>query len=75
MLNLTTAESFGRGLVSAQTLPLEATAKQESFYHAAVTQPLVCDLIVVEVSSPTAKKVPVQSYNSFLDQRSRKVIV
>ncbi len=28
-----------------------------------------------EVSSPTAKKFPVQSKNSFLDQRSRKVIV
>ncbi len=40
------------------------------FYHTAVTEPLVCDLIVVEVSSPTAKKVPVQSYHSFLDQRS-----
>ncbi len=26
------------------------------FYHAAVTEPLVRDLIVVEVSSPTAKK-------------------
>ncbi len=36
---------------------------------------LVHDLIVAEVSSPTAKKVPVKSYNSFLDQRSRKVIV
>ncbi len=46
------------------------------FYHAAVTEPLVHDLIVVvEVSSPTAKKVPVQSHNSFLDQRSQKVIV
>ncbi len=40
------------------------------FYHAAVTKPLVHDLIVVEVSSPTAKMVPVQSYNSFLNQRS-----
>ncbi len=40
------------------------------FYHAAVTEPLARDLIVVEVSSPTAKKVPVQSHNSFLDQRS-----
>ncbi len=45
------------------------------FYQAAFTEPLVCDLIVVEVSSPTAKKVPVKSYNSFLDQRSRKVVV
>ncbi len=46
-----------------------------TFYHAAVTEPLVCDLIVVEVNSPSAKLVPVQSYNSFLDQRSRKVVV
>ncbi len=40
------------------------------FYHAAIMRPLVHDLIVVEVSSHTAKLVPVQSYNSFLDQRS-----
>ncbi len=46
-----------------------------SFYHAAITEPPVRDLIVVEVSSPTAKKVHVQPHNSFLDQRSRKVIV
>ncbi len=30
---------------------------QTDFYHAAVTKPLVRDLVVVEVSSPTAKKV------------------
>ncbi len=46
-----------------------------SFYHAAIMRPLVHDLIVVEVSSHTAKMVPVQSYNSFLDQRSRKIVV
>ncbi len=45
------------------------------FYHAAIMRPLVHDLIVVEVSSHTAKLVPVQSYNSFLHQRSRKVTV
>ncbi len=44
-------------------------------YHAAVTKLLVRDLIVAEVSSPTEEKVPVQSYNSFLDQRSRKIVV
>ncbi len=31
-----------------------------------------CDLIVAEVSSHTAKMVPVQSHNFFLDQSSRK---
>ncbi len=40
-----------------------------------IMRPLIHDLIVVEVSSHTAKLVPVKSYNSFLDQRSRKVIV
>ncbi len=45
------------------------------FYHAAIMRPLVHDLIVVEVSSHTAKIIPVQSYNSFLDQRSRKIVV
>ena len=52
--------------------------------HAAVTKQQksqsdkVRDLIVAEVSSTISKMVSVQSdasYNSFLDQRSRKVIV
>ena len=55
-------------------LTSKASKATSMFYHAAVTEPLVRDFIVVEVSSPTAKKVPVQSYNSFLDQRSRKVV-
>ncbi len=33
---------------------------EHRFYHAAVTTPLVFDLIVVEVSSPTTKMVPVK---------------
>ncbi len=45
------------------------------FYHAAVTEPLVCDLIVVEVSSPTAKKVPVKSYNSFLEGLEKSCMI
>ena len=49
--------------------------RETTFYHAAIMRPLVHDLIVVEVSSHTAKLVPVQSYNSFLDQRSQKVVV
>ncbi len=48
------------------------TVHEVHFCRAAVTKPLVRDLIVVEVSSPTAKKVLGQSCNSFLDQRSRK---
>ncbi len=38
-------------------------------------KPLVLALVVVEMSLPTANKVPVQSYNSFLNQRSREVVV
>ncbi len=39
--------------------------RKNQFYHATVTKPLVCDLIVVEVSSHTARMVPVKSYNDF----------
>ncbi len=48
---------------------------QKSFHHAAVTKPLVHDLTVMEVSSPTARMVLVHSYNSLLDQKSREVVV
>ncbi len=66
-------ESWGRGvIILGQNAP---HCRDSRFHHAAVPKPLVRDLIVVEVTSPTAKKVPVQSYNSFLDQRSGKVIV
>ncbi len=44
------------------------------FYHCAITKPVVCACIVVEMGSHL-ERVPVQSHNSFLDQRSRKVIV
>ncbi len=39
------------------------------------SQNLVCARIVVEIGSKLTKSAPVQSHNSFLDQRSRKVIV
>ncbi len=55
--------------MSVRTL-CQSRMMEAVFYHAGITEPLVHDLIVVEVSSPTAKKVPVQSYNSFLNQRS-----
>ncbi len=44
------------------------------FHHVTITKPFVRDLVVVEVSSHTARMVPVHSYNSFLDQRSQKVV-
>ncbi len=49
--------------------------KKKKSFTTLRSQSLVHDLIVVEVSSPTVKMVPVQSHNSFLDQRFRKVIV
>ncbi len=52
------------------------TMHQDSaFYNSAITKPVVCARIVVEMGSHLTKRVPVQSHNSFLDQRSRKVIV
>ncbi len=43
-----------------------------SFYHATVTKPLVRDLSVLEVSSHTAKMVPVQSQLFFSTKRFEK---
>ncbi len=81
----TSTELFPSSATLFEWFSLETTAndrnswctevQKDRFYHAAVTEPLTRDLIVVEVSSPTAKEVPVQSHNTVLDQRSRKVIV
>ncbi len=47
-----------------------------SFYNSAITKPpAVCARIVVEMGSYLTKRVPVQSHNSVLDQKPRKVIV
>ncbi len=48
---------------------------ETSFYNSAITKPVVCARIAVNMGSHLAKRVPVKSHNSFLDQRSRKVIV
>ncbi len=49
---------------------------ESAVYNSAIIQPVVGARIVVDmVSSHIAKRIPVQSHNSFLDQKSRKVIV
>ncbi len=49
--------------------------RNSTFYHSAITKPVACARIMVEMGSHLTKRVPVQSHNSFLDQRSWKVIV
>ncbi len=44
----------GAGPVSGERDPCPENKEYIPFYHAAVTEPLVRDLIVLEVSSPTA---------------------
>ncbi len=56
-------------------LTFSSSDSAHRFYHAAITEPHVRDLIVVEVSSPTAKKGSCSIIHLFLDQRSRKVVV
>ncbi len=43
------------------------------FYNSAITKTVVCACIMVEMGSRLTIMVPVQSHNSFLDQRSRIV--
>ncbi len=45
------------------------------FYHSAISKHVIRAHIMVEMGFHCTKMVPVQSHNSFLDQRSRKVIV
>ncbi len=42
--------------------------REKNFYNSAITKPVVCARIVVEMGSHLKKKVPIQSHNSFLDQ-------
>ncbi len=56
---------FTKDLVSLSTL-----FKERVFYNSAITQPLVCARIVVEIGSHLTKRVTVESHNCFLDQRS-----
>ncbi len=46
-----------------------------NFYHSAISKHVVRARIMVEMGSHPTKRVPVQSHNSFLNQRSRKVIM
>ncbi len=47
---------------------------EDRFYNSGVTN-LSCVRIVIEMGSHLTRRVPVQSHNSILDQKSRKVIV
>ncbi len=51
------------------------SVKDLVFYNSAIAKPVLCARIVAEMGSHLVKRVPVKSHNSFLDQRSRKVIV
>ncbi len=69
-----------RVLRSPEMKTQRSTAQTREVNKAAVTKSLIRDLIVVKVSTVDLvhtlnKTVPVQSYNSFLNPRSPKVIV
>ncbi len=61
--------------VSWSGVEMEKAHAEHEFYNSAITKPVVCARIVIEIGSHLTKMVPVQSHNSFLDQKSRKVIV
>ena len=60
---------------SAERIAAGSMPRSYIFYNSAITKPVVCARIVIEIGSHLTKMVPVQSHNSFLDQKSRKVIV
>ncbi len=57
---------FGGSRLWSESLPITDSESYNS---------VVCARVVVEMGSHPTKRVPVQSQNCFLDQRSRKVIV
>ncbi len=48
---------------------------EKEFYNSAITKPVECARNVAGMGSHLTKRGSVQSHNSFLNQRSRKVTV
>ncbi len=61
--------------MTEKTLSITLVLHLLYFYNSETTTLVVSARIAVEMGSHLTKNVPVQSHNSFLDQRSRKVIV